>query len=101
MAVISSKVLNEEEFKKEDLERRGKGYKDYLRRCLAADSIEMEHEEGRGKSDNKARRELCLFCKGLHSLETCNQFLKKTIRKETIHTCKRSLSWMSKMGSPS
>ena len=58
----------------------------------------MEHEEGRSKSDNRAKRELCFFCKGSHSLETCNQFLKKSLseRRQFIRArglCHGCLRW--------
>ena len=68
--VISNRVLKEEEPKGEDIERTTKNGKYSRRRnCFLTDLTELKHED-------KACREICHLCKGSHSIDACENFLK-------------------------
>lgn len=74
--VISSKTLREEENKKEDLDRTLKGNKILRRRnCSGTGANEVRQDIER----NKPKRESCLFCKGPHFIDVCNEFIELTL----------------------
>ena len=78
--VISSKILKEEECKREDLEKTGKSGRYQRRRnCLASGSSEVKEDTERRKREDKPKKEVCHLCKGLHNLDACEQFPKMSL----------------------
>ena len=97
--VISSKILKEEECKREDLEKTGKSGRYQRRRnCLASGSSEVKEDTERRKREDKPKKEVCHLCKGLHNLDACEQFPKMSLseRMEFVRSrglCHGCLKW--------
>ena len=91
--VISSKTLREEENKKEDVDRRVKGNKNFIRRnCFGTGANEVKHDIERNKKEDKPRRESCSFCKGPLFIDVCNEFRKLLLSENMQFIRARGLS---------
>ena len=90
--VISSKILNEEEYKREDLEKTDKSGRYQRRRnCLASGSSEVKEDTERSKREDKPKKEVCHLCKGLHNLDACEQFPKMSLSERMQFVRSRGL----------
>ena len=89
--VISSKTLREEN-KKEDIDRKLKGNKNFRRRnCFGTGANEVKHDIERKKKEDKPKRESCLFCKGPRFIDVCNEVTKLMLSDKMQFICARGL----------